>query len=94
MNLDVLARFCTPARKDRWLPDLLEGKIRSAYLMTELHVASPVAANIALIAEKTAIGWQLNGEKWWDRGAHQVALKVVDEVTQMFGAMGISQDTP
>ena len=68
-NMEVLERFCTQAQKDRWLPDLLEGRIRSAYLMTEPRVASSDATNISLNAEKTETGWRLNGEKWWASGA-------------------------
>ncbi len=68
-NMEVLERFASPSQRDRWLPDLLEGKIRSAYLMTEPQVASSDATNIALSAEQTEAGWVLNGEKWWASGA-------------------------
>ena len=38
-NMEVIERFGSPEQKARWLPDLLEGRARSAYLMTEPGVA-------------------------------------------------------
>jgi acyl-CoA dehydrogenase len=68
-NMEVLERFGTEAQKRRWLDDLMEGRTRSAYLMTEPQVASSDATNIALEARQEAGGWLLNGEKWWSTGA-------------------------
>ena len=68
-NMEVLERFCTQAQKDKWLPDLMDGKTRSAYLMTEPQVASSDATNISLKAEMKNGEWVLNGEKWWASGA-------------------------
>jgi acyl-CoA dehydrogenase len=68
-NMEVLERYGTDAQKARWLPDLLEGVTRSAYLMTEPQVASSDATQISLSAKKTAGGYVLNGEKYWATGA-------------------------
>ena len=68
-NMEVLERYGTDAQKARWLPDLLEGVTRSAYLMTEPQVASSDATQISLSAKKTADGYLLNGEKYWATGA-------------------------
>ena len=68
-NMEVLERYGTPEQKARWLPDLLDGRTRSAYLMTEPAVASSDATNISLKAELADGHWVLNGEKWWASGA-------------------------
>jgi len=68
-NMEVIERYGSPEHKARWLPDLLDGKTRSAYLMTEPGVASSDATNIAMQARLDGDHWVLNGEKWWSSGA-------------------------
>ena len=68
-NMEVLERYGTQAHKDRWLGDLLDGKIRSAYVMTEPDIASSDAAQLGFSARKDSDDWVLNGEKWWISGA-------------------------
>ncbi len=68
-NMEVLERYGTAAHKARWLPDLLEGRTRSSYLMTEPAVASSDATQVSMRAEKRGDGWVLNGEKHWISGA-------------------------
>ncbi|NVJ98268.1 MAG: acyl-CoA dehydrogenase family protein [Alphaproteobacteria bacterium] len=68
-NMEVIERYGTDEHKEKWLKPLLEGKIRSAYLMTEPEVASSDATNIAMTAELDGDHYVLNGEKYWASGA-------------------------
>jgi acyl-CoA dehydrogenase len=68
-NMEVLERYGTEAQKARWLPDLMNGITRSAYLMTEPQVASSDATQISLKCERQGEGYRLNGEKYWATGA-------------------------
>lgn len=68
-NMEVFERFGTDAMKDRWLKPLLNGEIRSAYLMTEPDVASSDATNISMSCVLDGDNYVLNGEKWWSTGA-------------------------
>lgn len=68
-NMEVLERYGSQAHKDRWLQALLDGSIRSAYVMTEPGVASSDPTQLAFSARRDGDDWVLNGEKWWISGA-------------------------
>ena len=80
-NMEVLAHFGSPEQQERWLAPLLDGRIRSAFCMTEPEVASSDATNISTRIERDGDGYVVNGRKWFASGA-------MDPRAEIFIVMG------
>jgi acyl-CoA dehydrogenase len=80
-NMELLDMFATDEQKKMWLEPLLDGRIRSAFAMTEPDVASSDARNIKTSIVKDGGEYVINGTKWWTTGA-------MDERCQLLIVMG------
>jgi len=69
-NMDLLNKVGTEAQKERWLQPIVEGRVRSAFAMTEPH---PGGGSDPTMILTTAIhrgdAWRIDGRKWFITGA-------------------------
>jgi acyl-CoA dehydrogenase len=92
-NMEVLLEFGTQAQQERYLIPLLEGTIRSTFLMTEPKVASSDATNLQTSLTKlvatntrggnTTVQYRLSGQKWWSTGAMHPHCRLALVVAKM-----------
>ena len=73
-NMRVLSQVGMPAQQDRWLQPIIDGKINSAFIMTEPmdEDGEGCGSDPSLTkteARRTNTGWVINGHKWFSTGA-------------------------
>jgi acyl-CoA dehydrogenase len=88
-NMEVLHLFGDDTQKQRWLEPLLDGRIRSAFAMTEPDVASSDARNIHTEMRLEGDEYVVTGRKWWTTGV----LDPRCEVMIVMGCTDTSADT-
>jgi len=88
-NMEVLLKYGTKAQQLKYLKPLLQGKVRSAFLMTEPYVASSDARNLETKLTKIVddvggcVRYVLRGRKWWSTGAMDPRCGVALVVAKM-----------
>ncbi|KAF9782299.1 acyl-CoA dehydrogenase NM domain-like protein [Thelephora terrestris] len=75
-NMEVLAKYGTSEQQKQWLVPLLDGRIRSAFAMTERFVSSSDATNIRTSIKREGNEIVINGRKWWISGAGDPRTKI------------------
>jgi acyl-CoA dehydrogenase len=76
-NMETIERYGNDAQRKEWLLPLLDGKIRSAFAMTEPGVASSDATNIASRIVRDGDHYVINGRKWWISGAPDPRCRIL-----------------
>ncbi len=75
-NMEVFNRYGTAEQKQAWMVPLMNGEIRSAFLMTEPAVASSDATNIETRIDRDGDHYVINGTKWWSSGVGDPRCKI------------------
>jgi acyl-CoA dehydrogenase len=84
-NAELIAASGSDAQKERWLYPLLEGKLKSAFSMTEPHTAGSDPTLLATTASRVDGGWSIDGRKWFTSNGSAADFLVVMVVTDPDG---------
>jgi acyl-CoA dehydrogenase len=76
-NIELLHRFATAAQRERWLVPLLDGRIRSAFAMSEPDVASSDPTNLQTTVRREGDELVVHGRKWFTTGAAHPACRLL-----------------
>jgi acyl-CoA dehydrogenase len=99
-NMMLLEKVATEEQKSRWLQPIVDGRVRSAFAMTEPAPGAGSDPGLMLSrAERDGDDWVLNGHKWFITGAgvaeHFIAVvRTSDDVRKGLTAFLFHRDTP
>jgi acyl-CoA dehydrogenase len=99
-NMRVLAQVATPAQKERWLRPIVDGRVRSAFAMTEPHPGGGSDPTmIRARAMRRGDRWVVDGVKWFITGAgvaeHFIVIaRTSDDARRGLSAFVFHRDTP
>ncbi len=99
-NMTVLAKVATQAQQQRWLAPIVDGRVRSAFAMTEPHPGSGSDPSMTLTtATRKGDRWVVHGRKWFITGAgiaqHFILIaKTSDEPRKGLTAFLFDRDQP
>ena len=100
-NMMVLEQAGTPAQKERWLQPIVQGKVRSAFAMTEPHPGSgsDPAGMMITTAKRDGDKYVVRGRKWFITGAEDaqhfiLVARTSDDPRKGLSALLFDRDTP
>jgi acyl-CoA dehydrogenase len=77
-NMQMLAKVATSAQQQRFLAPIIEGRVRSAFAMTEPHPGSGSDPAMTLTtAERRGDRWVVHGRKWFITGAEGASVFIL-----------------
>jgi len=100
-NMIILNKVGTEAQKDKWLQPIIDGKLSSAFIMTEPQPGSgsDPAGMMQTTAEKRGDKWVINGHKWFITGAESaehfiIVARTSDDPRKGLTAFMFHRDQP
>lgn len=100
-NMRVLRKVATQAQQERWLKPVVDGKVRSSFVMTEPHPGSgsDPAMMQTRATRKGNDRWVISGRKWFITGAgaaqHFILLaRTSDDAKRGISAFLFDRDQP
>ncbi|PWK76855.1 acyl-CoA dehydrogenase family protein [Aminobacter sp. AP02] len=99
-NMMVLEALGTPEQKEKWLKPIVEGKVRSAFAMTEPHPGGGSDPSMMMTrAEKRGDKYVITGRKWFITGAEDASQFILiartsDDPKHGLSALMFHKDQP
>jgi len=99
-NMMLLEKVATGAQKERWLQPIVDGRVRSAFAMTEPHPGGGSDPTmIRTTATRIGDRWRIHGHKWFITGAgiarhFIVVARTSDDARKGLTAFLFDRDAP